>query len=425
MAKNLKDKIKLLSESAKYDVSCSSSGSNRSNDDGVGNASYGGICHSWTSDGRCISLLKILMSNDCIFDCAYCLNRKSNNIKRGSLTVDELVNLTIQFYKRNYIEGLFLSSAIFINSDHTMEQMYLVVKKLRTDYKFNGYIHVKAIPGANIELIRKTGFLADRMSVNIELPTQKSLRMLAPQKSKENIFKPMKFIGESNLLAIEDKKKYKKTPKFVPAGQTTQMIVGATPENDNMILNLTESLYKKFHLKRVYFSAYVPVNDDPKINYTGKIQRNREHRLYQADWLLRYYDFTVQEIFDKSDNFLNEHLDPKIFWALNHPEHFPINVNKASYQDLLRIPGFGIKTCKRIVMSRKFSTITYDELKKIGAVLKRAKYFIEVPGLKLANLSRDPDILKSYFISESKNKNGKYLPLFTSKELDLSNAYKI
>lgn len=425
MINNLNEKIKMLAESAKYDVSCSSSGSNRSNNDGLGNTSYGGICHSWTSDGRCISLLKILMSNDCLFDCAYCINRKSNNIKRGTLTVDELVNITIQFYKRNYIEGLFLSSAIFVNSDHTMEQMYRVVKKLRVDHKFNGYIHVKAIPGANIDLIRKTGFLADRMSVNIELPTQKSLKVLAPQKSKDNIFKPMKFIGENNLMIAEDKKKHRKTPKFVPAGQTTQMIVGASPENDHMILNLTEALYKKYYLKRVYFSAYVPINDDPRINFSGKIQRNREHRLYQADWLLRFYDFTVDEIFDKSNNFLNEYLDPKIFWALNHPEYFPINVNKASYEELLRVPGFGIKTCKRIIMSRKYSNINYDELKKIGAVLKRAKYFIEVPGLKIGGFLRDPEILKNHFISESKNKNAKFIPLFTGKELDLTNAYKI
>lgn len=424
MANNLKDKIKLLSESAKYDISCSSSGSSRGNKKGgLGNASYGGICHSWTSDGRCISLLKILMSNDCIFDCAYCINRKSNNIKRGTLTVNELVNLTIQFYKRNYIEGLFLSSAIFINSDNTMEKMYQIVYKLRKEHNFNGYIHVKAIPGANIDLIRKTGFLSDRMSVNIELPTQKSLKALAPQKSKENIFKPMKFIGENNLMVYQDKKKFKNTPNFVPAGQTTQMIVGATPENDHMILNLTEALYNKFHLKRVYFSAYVPVNDDPKINFSGKIQRNREHRLYQADWLLRFYDFTVNEIFDKSNNFLNEYLDPKIFWALNHSEFFPIDVNKASYQELLRIPGFGIKTCRRIVSARKYSTITYDELKKMGAVLKRAKYFIEVPGLKIGGFLRDPEILKNHFISESKNKSAKLIPLFTGKELELPNAY--
>lgn len=424
MSLTLSEKIKLLTESAKYDISCSSSGSSRENEEnGMGNASLGGICHSWASDGRCISLLKILMSNDCIFDCAYCINRKSNNIKRATLTVDELVDLTIQFYKRNYIEGLFLSSAVFVSPDHTMEQMYQVVKKLRKEHNFNGYIHVKAIPGANIELIRKTGFLADRMSINIELPTEKSLKTLAPQKSKKNIFDPMKFIGENHLMVYQDEKKFKNTPKFVPAGQTTQMIVGASPENDYMILNLTDALYKKFFLKRVYFSAYVPVNDDPKINFSGKIQKNREHRLYQADWLLRFYGFTVNEIFDKSNNFLNEYLDPKIFWALNHYEFFPINVNKASYQDLLRIPGFGVKTCKRIVSARKYSTITYDELKKMGAVLSRAKYFIELPGLKTGGFLKDPEILKNKFISESKNKSAKLIPLFTGKELELPNAY--
>ncbi|BBE31557.1 putative DNA modification/repair radical SAM protein [Tepiditoga spiralis] len=402
---DLNEKLKILSSSAKYDVSCSSSGSERLNIDGIGNTEKSGICHSWAADGRCISLLKVLYTNYCKFDCAYCINRKSNNIKRTTFSPEELVNLTLSFYKRNYIEGLFLSSGIIKSANYTMEKMFIVVKKLR-EKNFNGYIHLKAIPGADKELIRKAGFYADRMSVNIELPTQKSLAVLAPDKSKENILKPMKYIGSNALVSISERKKFKTAPSFVPAGQSTQMIIGASPDSDKTIINLSEKLYKNFNLKRVYYSAFIKVNTDSKLP-----QKNasllREHRLYQADWLLRYYKFSANEILDENEPFLNEKLDPKSMWAIRNFNLFPIEVNKAPYEMLIRVPGIGINSALKIIKTRKYENINFEILKKIRVVLKRAKYFITCNGKFQGYIFKDPKNLKN--VLSSKNKS---IPLF-------------
>lgn len=405
---DLKEKLRILSGAAKYDVSCSSSGSVRQNTKkGLGNAIASGICHSWTSDGRCTSLLKILFSNACIFDCAYCINRSSNNIKRATFTVDEVVNLTINFYKRNYIEGLFLSSAIIKNPDYTMEQMLKVVKKLRLEENFNGYIHLKAIPGADLKLIREAGFYADRLSVNIELPSEKSLKLLAPQKKKETIIKPMSFIGQNTLANIEERKKFKKAPSFVPAGHSTQLIVGASPESDFQILKLAEGLYKKFNMKRVYYSAFIRVNNDNRLPNI-KPPLKRENRLYQADWLLRFYKFSANEILNNDQPFLDENLDPKTSWALRNFHYFPVEINRASYETLLRVPGIGIKSALIIVKARKYASVTFDELKKMGVVLKRAKYFITCNGKYYSNLFLTPEIIR-----EELTKTKKYqIPLF-------------
>lgn len=405
---DISEKIRILSSSAKYDVSCSSSGSERKNSKtGLGNTVSSGICHTWTSNGRCISLLKILYSNACIYDCAYCINRASNNIKRATFTVDEIVNLTINFYKRNYIEGLFLSSAIIKDPNYTMEQMLKVVKKLRLEENFNGYIHLKVIPGADIKLINEAGFYADRLSVNIELPSEKSLKKLAPQKKKENIIKPMSFLGQNTLANIEERKKYKKAPIFVPAGHTTQLIVGASPESDFQILKLAEGMYRKFNMKRVYYSAFIKVNNDPNLPNI-KPPLRRENRLYQADWLLRFYNFSANEILNERTPFLDEEIDPKTSWALRNFHLFPVEINKASYEMLLRVPGIGIKSALTILKSRKYAPITFDELKKIGVVLKRAKYFITCKGKYYSNLFLTPEIIKEEIV---KNKE-RQIPLF-------------
>ena len=412
----LEEKVKILSASAKYDVSCASSGSSRKNTkNGIGNASLGGICHSWTSDGRCISLLKVLFSNSCIYDCAYCINKKSNDIPRATFKIDELISLTLNFYKRNYIEGLFLSSAIFGSPNITMKMLYLTAKKLREEYNFNGYIHLKAIPGADLELIRKAGFYADRMSVNIELPSERSLKLLAPDKSKKDIITPMNYIGTNILALKEDKKKYRHAPNFIPAGQSTQLIVGATPESDLKILTLSEALYKKFHLKRVYYSAFQLVNDDDRLPKIKNPPLLREHRLYQADWLIRYYGFSSHEILNKESPFLDDTLDPKTAWALRNFHLFPIEINKAPYELLLRIPGVGVKSAKRIMFSRKLAPLTFEDLKKIGVVLKRAKYFITCNGKYYSRVYSDPQALRLVLISE-KDKNFFQLPLFNQTE---------
>ena len=337
---DLTEKIKILSNSAKYDVSCSSSGSSRKNKKGgIGNASPSGICHSWTADGRCISLLKVLLTNYCIYDCKYCINRSSNDIPRASFTVDELVNLTINFYRRNYIEGLFLSSAICISPDYTMELLLKSVKKLRKEVNFNGYIHVKAIPGANIALIEETGKYADRMSVNIELPSGESLKLLAPQKTKESILKPMGFIKSGIIQNHEERLKFKNTPLFVPGGQSTQLIIGATTDSDLKILKLSESLYNSYNLKRVYYSAYIPVSNHPHLPAISNPPLLREHRLYQADWLLRFYGFESDELLNDENPNFDELLDPKCNWAIRNLDKFPVEVNNADYFTLLRIPG--------------------------------------------------------------------------------------
>ena len=373
----LKEKLRILSDAAKYDVSCSSSGSKRKSVDGkLGSTEAAGICHSFTPDGRCISLLKILMTNYCIYDCAYCVNKRSNDVKRAAFTVDEIAELTINFYRRNYIEGLFLSSAIIKNPDHTMEMLTQVVKKLRTEYHFNGYIHLKAIPGANEDLIHEAGLYADRMSVNIELPSDASLKLLAPDKKKEEIFKPMKDIKQNQLIHLEERKKYKNAPSFVPAGQSTQLIIGATPDSDLNILSLSEKLYQKYSLKRVYYSAYTPVNKGKNLPDLLTPPTLREHRLYQGDWLLRYYGFKANELLDDKHPQFDIHLDPKTSWALNNLHLFPIEINKAPYQMLLRVPGIGVKGAHKIISSRRIAPLHFDDLKKLGIVLKRAQYFI-------------------------------------------------
>lgn len=398
------EKIKILSDSAKYDVSCSSSGSSRKNKKGgIGNAAPSGICHSWTPDGRCISLLKILFTNSCIYDCKYCINRSSNDVLRASFTPDELVNLTINFYRRNYIEGLFLSSAICISPDHTMELLLKSVKRLREEENFNGYIHVKAIPGASNALIEETGKYADRMSVNIELPSNESLKLLAPQKTKESIIKPMGIIRAGIIQSQEEKQRYKSAPKFVPGGQSTQLIIGATKDNDLKILKLSESLYNNYNLKRVYYSAYIPVSKHPNLPAINMPPLLREHRLYQADWLLRFYGFNSDELLNEKNPNFDELLDPKSDWALRNLDKFPVEVNKADYSMLLRVPGIGMKSAQRIIQARKVSTLGFNDLKKLGIVLKRAKYFITCKGkyLPQKSIPTNSASIKNKLLSEN------------------------
>ena len=391
---SLYEKLNILSDAAKYDVSCSSSGAERRGDGtGMGNCRKAGICHSFSSDGRCISLLKILFTNECIYDCKYCVNRSSNDVVRTSFTPEEVCTLTMEFYRRNYIEGLFLSSGILKSPDYTMELIYAAVYRLRHVCNFQGYIHVKAIPGADERLIRMTGFLADRMSVNMELPTAESLRLLAPHKSRKNILAPMRIVQEKMKENQQELMLYQSAPRFVPAGQSTQMIIGATPETDYQILRVTEDLYKKFDLKRVYFSAFVPVNEDkdlPSIRDEGP-PLLREHRLYQADWLLRFYHFEAEELLDEENQNFNVYLDPKCCWALRHLESFPVEINRADYYTLLRVPGIGYKSAGRIVKARRWGRIDFEDLKKMGVVLKRALYFITCSGKMMYAVRMDED----------------------------------
>lgn len=377
------DKLQILSDAAKYDVACTSSGVDRQGDGtGMGNCKKSGICHSFSADGRCISLLKILFTNECIYDCKYCINRASNDVVRTSFTPDEICTLTMEFYRRNYIEGLFLSSGILKTPNYTMELIYAALYKLRRECNFQGYIHVKAIPGADQGLIQRIGFLADRMSVNLELPTAESLRLLAPHKSRKNILAPMRLVQQRHNDNKQEIVQYKNAPRFVPAGQSTQMIIGATPETDYQILNVAESLYKKFELKRVFYSAFVSVNEDSALPArTGEgPPLLREHRLYQADWLLRYYQFEAAELLDEKNPNFNIFLDPKCDWALKHLEYFPVEVNRADYSMLLRVPGIGIKSATRIVKARRMGTLQFEDLKKMGVVLKRALYFLTCSG---------------------------------------------
>lgn len=372
------EKLKILADAAKYDVSCASSGTSRSNvKGGIGTAAGWGICHSFTPDGRCISLFKILLTNHCIYDCAYCSNRRSNDVVRTAFTADELANLTIEFYRRNYIEGLFLSSGVMRNPDYTMERMVRVVKLLREVHRFNGYIHMKTIPGASSELIAQAGVLVDRMSVNLEIPSEQNLKLLAPEKDYPSVFAPMRFIQQGMLESAEDRKKFRSAPKFVPAGQSTQVIIGATPDNDKQILSLASALYKRPSFKRVYYSGYIPVNSgDIRLPALAKPPLVRENRLYQADWLMRFYEFKAGELVDDSHPDLDLDVDPKMGWALRHPEFFPIDVNTAPYEMILRVPGIGVKSAKLIVTSRRYGRLNSEQLKKIGVVMKRARYFI-------------------------------------------------
>ena len=378
MDERVLDKLKILAESAKYDVSCASSGTSRSHKKGqIGSAEGWGICHSFAEDGRCISLLKIMLTNNCIYDCAYCINRRSNDLPRATFSVTELVNLTIEFYRRNYIEGLFLSSGVVRNPDYTMERLVKVVKDLRQVYRFNGYIHLKSIPGASQELVNEAGLYSDRMSVNIEIPNEQSLQLLAPEKDFQSVFTPMRYIQQGMLQSAEERKKYRHAPHFVPAGQSTQMIVGATSDSDKDILHLTSALYKRPSMKRVYYSGFVPVNGyDNRLPALKQPPLVRENRLYQADWLLRFYNFKVDEIVDDSYPDLDLEIDPKLAWALRHPEAFPVDINRADYEMLLRVPGLGVKSAKMILTARRYSRLGTSHLKQIGVVLKKAQYFI-------------------------------------------------
>ncbi|MFA6779194.1 MAG: putative DNA modification/repair radical SAM protein [Paludibacteraceae bacterium] len=378
MNDNVLEKLKTLAESAKYDVSCASSGTTRGHTKGsVGSTSGWGICHSFTEDGRCVSLLKIMLTNYCMYDCAYCINRRSNDIKRATLSVSELVELTIEFYRRNYIEGLFLSSGVVRNPDYTMERLVRVVKDLRLVHRYNGYIHLKSIPGASQELVNEAGLYADRMSVNIEIPNEASLKRLAPDKNFQSVLQPMQYIQQGALQSLEERKRFRSAPRFVPAGQSTQMIVGATPDTDKDILNLSSYLYQRPTMKRVYYSGYIPVNEyDNRLPALKQPPLVRENRLYQADWLLRFYQFSVDEIVDSSFPNLDLEIDPKLSWALRHPSQFPVDVNVADYELLLRIPGVGVKSAKLIVTSRRFGRLSSWQLKKMGVVMKKAQYFI-------------------------------------------------
>ena len=408
------ERLRILTESAKYDVSCSSSGTVRSGKKGmVGNTVGGvGICHSFADDGRCISLLKVMLTNSCMYDCAYCVNRRSNDIPRATLSVTELVDITMEFYRRNYIEGLFLSSGVVRNPDYTMERLVAIVRKLRTEHRFNGYIHLKSIPGASQELLSQAGLYADRMSVNIEIPKEESLKLLAPEKDHQSVFQPMKLIQQGVLENKEDRRRFHHAPSFVPAGQSTQMIVGATKETDRDILTMSSMLYGQPTMRRVYYSGYVSVNTyDSRLPVLKQPPLVRENRLYQADWLLRFYQFKVEEIVNDQYPDLDLEIDPKLSWALRHPEVFPVDVNTADYEMLLRVPGLGVKSAMLIVNARRYGKLTSFDLKKIGVVMKKAKYFITchelaspLPGTILGVNELRPERLRAMLVSPQERK---------------------
>ena len=451
----IEKKLEILSDAAKYDVACTSSGVERKgSQEGIGNATHCGICHSFAADGRCISLLKVLMTNECIYDCKYCINRRSNDTVRTSFTPQELCGLTIQFYRRNYIEGLFLSSGIRRSPDETMEQIYRVLFLLRRQYHFNGYIHVKGIPGASAELVQAVGYLADRMSLNLELPTAQGLQKLAPGKTREKILTPMRQIQngirEQKLLLTDggriakkpdngsslylpgdrqilcEKSNYGvstsigKQERFVPAGQSTQMIVGATQENDYQILTIAESLYRKFELKRVFYSAYVALNEDKDLPQVGtKPPLLREHRLYQADFLLRFYGFAAKELLSEEKPNFNVYLDPKCDWAIRHLEYFPVEINRAGYEMLLRVPGIGVKSAQRIMRARRSAKLDFDQLKRIGVVLKRAHYFITCNGKMLYHTKIEEDYITRRILELDHAKNWQMDYQMTYRQLSL------
>lgn len=402
----IKEKLEILANAAKYDVSCSSSGGTRKNTNkGLGNSHASGICHTYTEDGRCVSLLKILLTNHCIYDCAYCVSRKSNDIKRAAFTVEEVVALTINFYRRNYIEGLFLSSGIFKDADFTMERLVRIAKKLRLEENFNGYIHLKTIPGASDELMREAGLYADRLSVNLEIPTQSGLKLLAPEKDHQQMIKPMRFVKNTLTQFNEERQKFKSTPKFAPAGQSTQMIIGATQETDLQIIKVADHFYNHFNLKRVYYSGYVPVLSDTRLPALGtEVPMVRENRLYQADWLMRFYGFKASEIVNQNHPFLDLEVDPKIAWALRNIDKFPVSIQYAPLEMLLRIPGVGVKSAYKIAQARRFSVLTLDHLKKMGVATNRAKYFIDFNTSNLHLKYLDAANLKQIILNESKSK---------------------
>lgn len=399
---DLMEKLEVLTDAAKYDAACTSSGVTRRGVRGaLGNAVASGICHSFSADGRCVSLLKVLLTNACAYDCKYCVNRSSNDVRRAAFTPQELAELTMGFYRRNYIEGLFLSSAVAGSPDKTCELMLEVLRLLRNTHHFFGYIHVKAIPGADARLTRQMGLLADRISVNIELPSEQSLNCLAPEKSRAGILFPMRQISSGILDTQNALSRYRYAPKFAPAGQSTQLIIGATPESDRQILTLSEALYRNYHLKRVFFSAYVPVVADkalPPLDTRPPLLR--EHRLYQADWLLRFYGFEASELFSPGDPGLDMALDPKCQWALGHMGDFPIEVNTAAYEQLLRVPGIGVKSAWRITVARREQCLTFDGLKRLGVVLKRAGYFLTAGGKALPGVKMDPRFIRPALIEK-------------------------
>ncbi len=380
MTLDLMDRLKILADGAKYDVSCSSSGSSRSNSNGVGSAASSGICHTWTSDGRCVSLLKILMTNACVYDCAYCVNRRSNDIPRVALTPDEIAELTIGFYRRNYIEGLFLSTGVVRSADYTMELLIQAARTLRQQCRFNGYIHLKLVPGADPLLVQQAGLWADRVSINLELPTRESLALLAPDKTRDAVVKPMRQVSGLITVNRAERKASRKVPRFAPAGQSTQLIVGATGESDRQIVTLSEQLYQRLDLKRVYYSAFIPIVTDSRLPARPVAPLKREHRLYQADWLLRYYGFAAHELLDEVHPNLDQDLDPKTGWALRHLELFPVEINRAGYEELLRIPGVGVRSAQRIIQARRQGHLGIDDLKTLGVVMKRARYFVTARG---------------------------------------------
>lgn len=372
------DKLKILADAAKYDVSCSSSGGKRKNTNGIGDSSASGICHTYTEDGRCVSLLKILMTNYCIYDCSFCVSRRSNDVQRAAFSVKEVVDLTMNFYRRNYIEGLFLSSGIFKSADYTMERLMQVVKKLRTEERFNGYIHLKAIPGASEGLLKEAGLYVDRMSVNLEIPTEEGLKLVAPEKDHQSVREPLAIVKNEIKAVQRDKKLFKKVPLFVPAGQSTQMVIGATPENDLQIMETANDYYKNFNLKRVYYSGYIPINaQDSSLPQVGTPPPLvRENRLYQTDWLLRFYGFSLHEILNTNHQHLELEIDPKLSWALRNPQYFPIDINTADYQWIIRIPGVGRQSAGKIIAARKYGRLKEFQLRKMGIAFNRAKYFM-------------------------------------------------
>ncbi|SEA23993.1 putative DNA modification/repair radical SAM protein [Pedobacter hartonius] len=406
MSERIREKLNILADAAKYDVSCSSSGGNRKNDNkGLGNSHASGICHTYTEDGRCVSLLKILLTNHCIFDCAYCVSRKSNDITRAAFTVEEVVELTMNFYRRNFIEGLFLSSGIFKNADFTMERLLRVVKKLRLEERFNGYIHLKTIPGASEELIREAGMYADRMSINLEMPTESGLKLLAPDKSHQDVIKPLGDVQRQIVQFKEERKLIRSVPKFVPAGQSTQMVIGATPETDKEIMHTADAFYRNFSLKRVYYSGYIPISNDNRLPLLGsQPPLIRENRLYQTDWLMRFYGFHVNELLNDANPHLDIDIDPKLSWALRNLQHFPVDINVAAYKVILRVPGIGMGSAKKIVQARKFGKLRIDQLQKIGVAYNRAKHFIKCADSPYQLKDYQGTQIKSFILAESQSK---------------------
>jgi putative DNA modification/repair radical SAM protein len=412
----LERRLAMLAESAKYDVSCSSSGSSRRGaPGGVGTASPSGICHTWTADGRCISLFKILLSNSCIFDCAYCVNRSSNPVPRTSFTPEEIVDLTMSFYRRNYIEGLFLSTGVVVSPDYTMELLIRTARTLRLREKFGGYIHLKIVPGADGLLVEEAGRYADRVSVNIELPSRHSLRLLAPDKPQESILGPMRQLSALIDNSRRERRHSRKAPSFAPAGQSTQLVVGATPETDRDIISLAERLYSSYGMRRVYYSAFVPVSTDRRLSAPAPPPLLREHRLYQADWLLRFYEFNSEELLDEARPALDLTLDPKSDWALRHPEFFPVEVNRADYRELLRVPGIGVRSARRILRARRVCRLREEELKRLGVVLKRARYFITAEGRFLGEIGPDSPELQARLAEPGRRKSSPQLELFPTE----------